>query len=147
MPTSTEKRAKAPLAYTAFIESLYLHTISLKEASCEINRDAFWKNEEKGIAYKFTAEPVKIEGKHFDARTRLELTMSEEKSKSIVVKIAATIDLHIHAQAAPKEYVKQFCESEIRLIVWPYFREFVMDISGRMYIPPIILPLSDKKEE
>jgi hypothetical protein len=147
MPTTTEKRSKAAFDYTAFIESLELRTINLKESTCEINRDEYWKDEERSIGYKFSSEPIGIKGAYFDARARLELLMSGEKSKSSMVKIAATFDLHIHAKTALKEYVTKFCKSEIRLIAWPYFREFVMDISGRMYIPPIILPLSDKKEE
>jgi hypothetical protein len=147
-PTTTEKRPKLAFDYTAFIGSLSLHTINLKETSCEIDRDAFWKGEDRSIAYKFTAEPIgTAKEEYFDARARLEVTVAGDKSKSNMVKIAATFDLHVHAKATPKEYVKKFCDSEIRLIVWPYFREFVMDISGRMYIPPIILPLSDKKEE
>ena len=147
-PTATEKRTKTPaLTYTAFIASLQLHTVNLKEASCNIDRDQFWSEEDKDISYKFTSEPVTIEGDRFDARTTLDVTMTTEKSKKHVLKISASFDLHLHAKEAPKEYVTNFCKGEIRLIVWPYFREFVMDISGRMYIPPIILPLSDKKDE
>jgi len=143
----TEKRSKSTLTYTSFIESLHLHTINLKDATCEIDRDAYWKDEEKSVAYKFTSEPTGIKGNYFNARARLEVVMTQEKSKANVIKIVATFDVRVYAKTAPKEYVKKFCESEIRLIIWPYFREFVTDISARMYIPPIILPLSDKKDE
>src|SRR5258706_7821567 len=105
MPPTTEKRAKIGFDYTTFIESLSLHTINLKESSCEIDREAFWKDEERSIAYKFTSEPISSEGKYFDARARLEVTVTGDKSKVNMVRIAATYDSHIHAKATPKEYV------------------------------------------
>lgn len=146
-PTTAEKSSKPVLSYTAFLASLRLNKISLKGASCDFDEKAFWKDEERSLAFKFSSEPFKIEGKHFDARAQLEVTMTGDKSKSNMVRITVAYDLYIHADEAPKEHVKKFCEGEIRLIVWPYLREFVMDLSGRMYIPPIILPLSDEKEE
>jgi preprotein translocase subunit SecB len=146
MPTTIEKKSKTTLDYTAFLASLHLYTINLKEAACDIDREAYWEHKEKNVSYKLTAESAGIKEDSFDVRSKLEVSMTGGKSKAHVVKIAATFDLHFHAKAIPKAFVDKFCSADVRLIVWPYFREYVSDVSARMYVPPVILPLSNKEE-
>jgi preprotein translocase subunit SecB len=148
MPTTAERKSNLkPAAYQAFIASLDLYTIGLTEMSCKIQRDEYWKkDEEHVINYKLRSKSVSIEQKHFDVRSTFMLDMTGEKSKSTVIRVEASFDLHFHASAVSKEFVEKFCESEIRLIVMPYFRELVTDVTARMHIPPLILPLSTKGE-
>lgn len=147
MPTIAEKKSNLTPDYQTFIASLELYTIGITEISCKIHRDEYWKkDEEHVINYKLKSKPVSIEQKHFDARSTFALDMTGEKSKSTVIRVEASFDLHFHAPVVSKEFVEQFCESEIRLIVMPYFRELVSDITARMHIPPIILPLSTRGE-
>jgi preprotein translocase subunit SecB len=144
MPETTEKTRVAD--YSEFIKSLELYSIGLSSATCDLNRDAYWeKSGEKSITFKLVSKSTEILQKHFDVRSTLTLNVSGEKSKSPALKIAATFDLHFHSPSVSKEFVEKFCESEIRLIVWPYFREYVQDVTVRMYIPPVILPLSNKE--
>ena len=149
MPTITERRSQAAADYKAFISSLQLYTIGLAESSCEINRDGYWEDgEEQSISYKLISKPLKSDHEkgHFDVRSRLEVAISRGKSKPPVLRVSAAFDLHFHANSLTKDFVEKFCESEIRLIVWPYFREYVTNITARMHIPPVILPLSNKGE-
>jgi preprotein translocase subunit SecB len=146
MPTIAEKKSKpAPLEYEAFIKSLKLNVISLKESACEIDRKAYWEHKERNITYKLTAESLEIEEDYFDVRAKVEVVMTGGKTKAPtpLIKISATYDLHFHAELIPKPLLQRFCNSDVRLIVWPYFREYVSDVSARMYIPPMILPLYD----
>jgi preprotein translocase subunit SecB len=146
-PTSAEKKTIKDTAYADFIASLQLYTVGLVESSCAINRKDYWgKDEEKSISYKFSSKSSSLEDDHFDARSTLSLTMSGEKSKIQMVKIIVAFDLHFHVNVAKQQFVDQFCESEIRLIVWPYFREFVSNTIARMHIPPVILPISNTEE-
>ncbi len=145
MPTTVEKKSKAaPLEYTEFLASLQLFAINLRESACDIDRKEYWEHKEKNITYKVTAtaESIASEEESFNVRARLEVTMTGGKSKVHITKIAATYDLHFHAKLMPKSLVDKFCNSDLRLIVWPYFREYVTDVSARMYIPPVILPLA-----
>jgi len=150
MPTSAEKiekKAKGPaLSYEDFLRSLQLNVISLKEASCRIDRIAYWKHKGRQLSYKMTAEVGEIDDGFFDVQAKLDVTMSSSKPEEQIIRISATFDLHFHAEAIPKSLVDKFCKSEVRLIVWPYFREYVSDVSSRMYIPPVILPLSNEPE-
>ena len=147
MPATTEKRSNTAADYKAFIASLQLYTIGLAESSCEINREAYWEEgQEQSISYKLTSKPLQSDHGHFDVRSALTLNVSREKSKPPVIRVAVAFDLHFHAESLTKEFVEKFCESEIQLIVWPYFREYVTNITARMHIPPVILPLSNKSE-
>jgi preprotein translocase subunit SecB len=83
---------------------------------------------------------------YFDVRAKLEVTVTGRKTKAHLVEIVASFDVHFHSEELPKQLVERFCNSEARLIVWPYFREYVSDVSSRMYIPPVILPLSNDQE-
>lgn len=146
--TATEKKETAKAEdYQTFISSLQPYMIGLAESSCEINRKDYWAKEEgKNVSFKLTSKPTSVDKKHFDSRSTLALTMTGEKSKATVVKINATFDLHFHANSINKEFVDKFCESDIRLIVWPYFREYVTSTIARMHVPPIFLPMSSKEE-
>ena len=147
MPTTEKKNKAVSLGYEAFIASLKLQIINLKETACDIDREAYWKHKEKNISYKLTAEAIDTGEGYFDVRAKLEAAMTGGKSKAHLIKIAATYDLHFHAKPIPKVFLDRFCHSDVRLIVWPYFREYVSDVSARMYIPPMILPLSNEKDE
>lgn len=146
--TTTAKKDSPKVAdYQTFITSLELYMIGLAESACEINRKNYWgKDEGKRVSFKLSSKPVSIDKTHFDVRSTIALTMIGEKSKATVVKITATFDLHFHADPLEKDLVDKFCESDIRLIVWPYFREYVSSTIARMHVPPVILPLSSKEE-
>lgn len=152
MPTVDEKvemKAKPapPDAYRAFLKGLQLRVINLKEASCDIDRDAYWESKDRKLEYKMTAESRGFGEDYFDVRAKLDATMTGGKPKIHLIKISATFDLHFHAEAITKALVDKFSNAEFRLIVWPYFREYVSDVSSRMYVPPVILPLSNEPEE
>lgn len=139
-----KKTKQTPLDYNAFLRSLQLHVISLKEASCDIDREAYWEHKERNLAYKMQAATIHVEGDYFDVQAKLEVTMTGGKSKVHQIRISTIFYLHFHADTIPKMLLDKFCNSDLRLIVWPYFREYVSDVSSRMYIPPVILPLSNE---
>jgi preprotein translocase subunit SecB len=143
--TLEKKPSTAVPGYQVFIASLDLYTVALAEASCKIDRDEYWQKEnEYSNNYKVATKPLVIEDKFFNVRSTLTLGVMGDKSKSTVVRIVASYDLAFRSSTTSKEFVERFCESDVLLIVMPYFREFVTDITARMHIPPIILPLSTK---
>jgi preprotein translocase subunit SecB len=144
----TEKKAKqVQLEYADFLKSLQLHVISLKESSCDIDRVPYWQHKERNLSYKMSAECVDIDSDYFDVRAKIEVAMVGGKQRVHLIKIVASFDLHFHADSILKPLVDRFCKSDVRLIVWPYFREYVSDVSSRMYVPPVILPLSTEQED
>jgi preprotein translocase subunit SecB len=81
----------------------------------------------------------------FDVRSTLTLAITKAGDERPLVRFLATYDLHFHGKDISKKNVDKFVASEVRLIIWPYFRELVNNASGRMHIPPIILPISGNK--
>jgi preprotein translocase subunit SecB len=147
MPT-VDKNLDAKPDYQAFLASLDVYMIALTHSAFRIQRDEYFEgSEDNKISFKLSSKSNSVGEKHFDVRSTLNLTASNEKSKKILVRFTATFELHLHASPVNEEFVKRFCESEIRLIVWPYFREYVSDVTARMYIPPLILPLSEHTQK
>ena len=144
--TSAQKKTVNEPSYADFIATLQLYSIGLAETNCSINRPEFWKKEKANINYQLISKASDIGDEAFDAKSTLTLAVTGEKSKTQAVQITVAFDLHFHAKIARKEFVEKFCESEIRLIVWPYFREYVSNTIARMHIPPVILPISNKEE-
>jgi preprotein translocase subunit SecB len=140
------RRSKAPqkLAdYTEFLKSLDLSVIALSEATVKGDREGYLEAPNHVISMRWMGKSVKSGPSHFDVLADLTVSVSKPKSKVHFLDLAVTYRLHIHcAKAFPPEYVDRFCNSEVRLMVWPYFREYVTSICGRMHIPPVFLPLA-----
>src|SRR5262245_15854411 len=115
MSTPTQKKAIKELTYEEFIASLQFYAIGLAETTCSIDRDEYWgKDESKRIGYKLLSKASSIKDENFDVRSTLSLSMKGEQSDIEVVNIHVSFELHFHARVVRKEFVDQFCGSEIR---------------------------------
>jgi len=81
---------------------------------------------------------------YFDVSARFALTVVDKARAVKALSIECEFVGHFHCSVSdpPREFADRFTQSELRLILWPYFREFVSDITGRMSIPPILIPLA-----
>jgi preprotein translocase subunit SecB len=144
MKMTTEKRKSKLVsdAYPVFLSALELYRIALVRSTCRVNREEYLKVEDADINFRLSSTSRDIQETHFDACSTLRLNVRSEKTRALQLWVSATYELHFHGDSplAPK-FIKRFCESEIKLIVWPYFREYIGNISSRMHIPPFILPL------
>ena len=63
--------------------------------------------------------------------------------------IGCVYQAHFHADdvIGNRELAKEFAQSEMRLILWPYFRQFAFETSARMSVPPITVPLTTELEK
>lgn len=83
----------------------------------------------------------------FEITARLTITSREqgnEVNRPVVLQIECTFGalFEVPGSGFPKEYAQRFTSSEARLIVWPYFREFISSMSLRMGLPPLVMPLA-----
>jgi len=70
------------------------------------------------------------------------LAVAESQKAAPTLVIEALYETHFHCKApTQREPAERFVASELRLIMWPYFRELVFDLCGKMSIPPITIPL------
>jgi preprotein translocase subunit SecB len=78
----------------------------------------------------------------FDGVVEYTLKIEDKATKTTPVNIECAYQAHFHA---PKGFRREDAEAFVReylaIITWPYFREFVSDMSSKMVIGPVILPL------
>ncbi len=93
------------------------------------------------IAAKYKAEEV--EGNHFDVVAEFALKITNKADETTLLEIHCKYSAHFHTKTdCTSAAAEQFATSEGKIIVWPYFRNFVSDITARMHIPPITVPLA-----
>lgn len=81
----------------------------------------------------------------FNASAKLSLTMEDKANPaSPAVLVECTYIAHFHCDGCEitKDLAERFTKSELRIVVWPYFRQFVNDATSRMAIQPIVIPFS-----
>jgi preprotein translocase subunit SecB len=80
---------------------------------------------------------------YFESTAQLGLAFRSQKTKLTPVKVECTFSAHFHVKTPfTKKLAQRFTDSELRLVVWPYFRQFVQDTTARMSIPPVLIPFS-----
>jgi Preprotein translocase subunit SecB len=145
-PKTTAKKTSRELAdYTEFLKSLDLSGIALAESKVTGDRTKYLDVPDHEISMGWRCKPFAVGKSRFDVRADLTVAVSKPKSDIHFFDLTASYVLHIHAGVAfPYEHVERFCSSEVRLIIWPYFREYVASVCSRMHIPPVILPLANR---
>lgn len=136
--------------YEDFLRNLRLINLALMDASCKLDLQAYVTIlEKKKTAKKLKADYAisEINEKYFSAKAKLKATIQDEKEELLGVCIYCEYEVHFHCKRpVNNEFASRFVDSGLRLIIWPYFRELVFDLSGKMSIPPITLPLSTDVE-
>ena len=129
------------------MRGLELFVVALDASTCHIQRGAFFEalQKKKLVRNIDTAFSVaEVEAKHFDGIGRFDLTISNLESDPFV-SISCTFEAHVHASSAfPQEFAERFAQSELRLVLTPYARNFISDLTARMAIPPVTIPFSTR---
>lgn len=138
-----EKTAQELVGYTEFLQSMELSLIALTETTLKVDRDKYFDEKNHAISMEWGCKPLKSGRDNFDVRAELTVKVSRPKAQAPFLELEAAYTLHVHcAKDFPAELVERFCNAEVRLMVWPYFREYVTSMCGRMHIPPVFLPLA-----
>lgn len=132
--------------YTLFLKSVEPIIISLVESSFRVDREQYFNEESKRLSIAWQCVPSKVKHNCFDAHATLVVKLGSPKPKSKPsVEITAVFEMHFHgAKPINRAFVDRFADSEVRLVIWPYFREYVSSVSGRMHVPPIVLPFGTR---
>jgi hypothetical protein len=148
MANSVRDRKITTDNYSKFLSELELFSIALIRSTCRVNRKEYLHVDDTNVSFKLSSKSLQVHDSSFDVCSTLRLKVTSEKSGDLQLWITATFEMHIHGAAplAP-EFIERFCDSEVRLIVWPYFREYVGNMSTRMHIPPFILPLRSRESK
>jgi hypothetical protein len=135
-----------PSDYSDFLRGIALIGLGLQDCRSKIDREAYGNSLQKKKSERLILTDYKLGKSYqnfFDVTAYFILTVSDAKKKpSNVLTIECTYGAHFHCDECEdhREYAQRFAESELRLVMWPYFRQFVNDMTGRMTIPPIFIP-------
>lgn len=147
MPKRSASLASRTKQYSDFLKGVKVYIVALDYASSTIDRERYWECSEKkdgmvrmiGASYKASA----IEGTHFDVIGRFEMKILSTAHKRELVTVECQYSSHFHARTrVEKVEAERFANTEAKIIIWPYFRQLVTDLSARMFIPPIVVPLT-----
>jgi hypothetical protein len=141
--SSTEVKSN----YESFLRSVKLYSLAMEEVSAKLDREGYWKHfpEGEGLTREIGSlyKAVHIEDDHFDVIAAYELNITHEQGKKRVLEVKCKFIAHFHASIdCNSETAARFANSEAKIIAWPYFRNLVSDLTGRLYIPPITIPLA-----
>lgn len=131
-------------AYVKFLVSLHLVGLGLKSSTAEVNRQTLWEitaGERKPVRRMAESyRQTEIGKDYLEAEGRYEVTIAE--GDRVGLKIECIFEVHMHAPSpVDPVMVERFAKQDLRFVLLPYARNFVSDMSGRMQIPPVILPL------
>jgi preprotein translocase subunit SecB len=146
VPKKSTSRLSNTAEYDAFLNSVKLFAIALDSVSAALDRESYWANREKkkrlvrAIDATFVAKDVT--SRHFDVVANMQIVISSEGDDKEILRVACQYSTHFHAGKVTQRTAERFAKSEAKIIIWPYFREIVSNLSSRMVIPPITIPLS-----
>ena len=142
------KSGQTDIAYEDFLRNVKLFGLGLDSMNASLDRERYWNEDDpknKNLVNKVSAtyKLVDFSKTHFDISATFRFH-SQRNDESPVLEIELTYTGHFHPAKGSftESLAKKFTDSQARLIFWPYFRQTVSDITSRMYLPPITIPLS-----
>lgn len=134
-----------------FIRSIKFAGLGLDRCDARINRIALSAAREAASELKNDVSIKQYvlahESSYFVVGTDFELVQHADPENRLLV-IAATFSAKFDlAKSASEEMVRSFTNLEARLIFFPYLRHFVSDITYRMGIDPLVLPMTSELEQ
>jgi preprotein translocase subunit SecB len=137
--------------YEAFIRGLSLIAMGLDDCSVHLDRYPYYDLlEKKGQVRRISAE-YKLERAqkdYFDARAVFRLEITDKEASRSPLSIQCSFRAHFHARQtqADRSFAERFVATEFRVVIWPYFRQFISDTTARMTISPIVIPFSSSEQ-
>lgn len=134
--------------YEDFVRALQLIGLGLDSCSATLDRDIYFANLKDGLERKIETkfELEAIGDGFFEPVARFKLT-AQDKAGKPAIRIECAFSAHFHLEGEiSNAFAKRFTESEFRVVMWPYFRQFVADLTARMAIPPVLVPFASPVE-
>jgi hypothetical protein len=145
-----KKQSGTDSQYKSFLENLDLFAVGLESISAKLDRAAYSKVERerpRDLVYEIRNHfgLSEFDEGHFDVAATFAFE-AKLRGREPVLTVEATFSAHFHptGDSVPKDFAEKFAEAEARLVFWPYFRQAVADLTSRMYIRQVTIPLTLK---
>jgi preprotein translocase subunit SecB len=152
MPQNKTSNSRTLNQYETFLRSVQLVAMGLTRSATELDRVEYARlhREKEGGQVRFDADyHLEDVGKeYFEVTAIFRLVVEDPKTEKAALRVEAKYGAHLHARSpVDKKLAEQFTHSDLRIILWPFFRQFVFDATGRMSITPITIPISTSGEK
>lgn len=136
----TKKRMELK-KYHSILNKIELKEIYLESCSAEINRENIEQQRNLEVIIKDKASYEQLKNRLKISHKYFLTAKLPETGKDFAIKTTAKFCLMFATQTTiEKDFFDTFQEINLPLNSWPYFREFVQNITQRMNIPPLTLP-------
>jgi len=135
----------------AFLKSIRLVAVRLVSAECKVEHERYFAllddREKSSVSISSEYQLRDLTKKTFIVEGSFRWTATNAKNET-GLSLGCVYQARFHADdaLAHQKLAKEFAHSEMRLILWPYFRQFAFETSARMSIPPITVPLTTELE-
>jgi preprotein translocase subunit SecB len=137
-------RSKAKEDYILFLKSLEVDEIYLSETSASFDRDRS-KSSSKQVSIhgqSRSGKPV-LSNTGFTVPATMEVLIGAPNPKEAFGRIEVTyvLKFSVRSKELNPEHVNQFIRSTIKVVIWPFFREFIHNMTARFGIPHVNVPI------
>lgn len=131
-----------PKEYNAILAQVELVEIALEECSAKIRKDRIVKSLKISIKDKISNKREEGSAHHTRITHSYELVASSDSKRDFAIKITGLFTVAYSAKVQlTEEFLDIFIERSVPMHTWPYFRELVQNLTQRMNVPPLTLPL------
>jgi preprotein translocase subunit SecB len=135
----------SPEEYKNLLSKIELIEVSLTSSNTSINLAKMVpESSSLGLPQISITDDIKRSKKkdQFQINANWHLTAKFEKDDKDFMDITASFNVLLLGKCTlPNSFWKIYNKSTLPLIVYPYFREFVQNMTARMNIPPLTLPI------
>lgn len=130
-----------PEEYNKILNSISIKMIRMIESSAYCDKE---HNDKEKLIISIDNDKINYNLKKvniLELEQEFYLKAKYERCEKDFVNISVKYQIIIDSkETITKEFVDIYKKIGINMITWPYFREFVNEMTSRMYIPPMIMP-------
>jgi len=137
-------RSKAKEDYIRFLKSLEVDEICLSDTTARFDRDRSKSSSKQVVVLGQSSfgKPT-ISNRNFSVPATMEVLIGGDTPKDAFGRIEVTyiVLFSVRSKELNSEHVNQFTRSTIKVVIWPFFREFIHNMTARFGIPHINVPI------
>jgi len=137
-------KSKAKEDYIRFLKSLEVDEIYLSETTARFDGDRS-KSSTKQVSVHGRSRfgKPRISNTSFTVPATMEVLIGAPNTKDAFGRIEVTyvLKFSVESKELNPEHVNQFTNSTIKVVIWPFFREFVHNMTARFGIPHVNVPI------
>ena len=142
-----ERTRSTDSGYESFLKGLGSVSLGLESCSARLERSGYWdlqtRRKDSVRILRDEYKLARIHKEYFNVSAEFTLDVRDAKTSGGVLNVSCVFRGHIHGKAPiDAEHARRFTDSDLRIVVVPYFRHFVSDITARMTIPPLFVPFA-----